>query len=443
MAQPRVAVDHARAVYVTGATSSSSFPTTAGAFQPVAGGEVDGFVAKLSFDGSELVYSSFLGGSASDTAAAIAVNTAGSAYVTGSTQSSDFPTTAGAVQPVAASVDAFVARINPTGDALIYSTCLGGTRGEFANAIAVDAAGNAYVTGSTTSGDFPTVNAFQPPPVTAGFGFVDAFVTKLNANGSALLYSTYLGGSSVDEGRGIAVDADGNAYVFGRTLSPDFPTARAFQRTFGGGDDAFVTKFDATGLNLVYSSYLGGNDREFCCSTGGIALDTLPTPNAYVVSDTTSIDFPTTLAGLFTIKEPGADAFVAAISESSASSAAPTSTRTEPATLTGGGTIDVNGGIANFHLTVRRRGDGAISGEMQYINHVTGAKIRSTKITSLVVTGKTATLEGACTDGGLPCTFAVQVADGGESGTTDTFSISVTARATEGGTLRTGNIQVD
>src|SRR5438045_3125710 len=151
--------------------------------------------------------------------------------------------------------DAFVAKLNASGSALIYSTYLGGSSSDFAFGIAVDSAGNAYVAGQTGSTDFPTANAGQGK--SAGNG--DAFVTKLNASGSALIYSTYLGGSSDDDANGIAVDSSGNAYVTGFTFSTDFPTANAIQSKYGGGQtDAYVTKLNASGSALLFSAYPNG-----------------------------------------------------------------------------------------------------------------------------------------------------------------------------------------
>ena len=226
-------------------------------------------------------------------AAGIAVDTSGNAYVTGYTCSSDFPTTAGAFQTTFGGglTDAFVTELNPTGSGLVYSTYLGGSGYDDGFGIAVDASGNAYVTGFTDSTDFPTTaGAFQ----TTFGGFGDAFVTELNPTGSGLVYSTYLGGSDDDEGYGIAVDTSGNAYVTGYTHSSDFPTtAGAFQTTYGGDRDAFVTKLNPTGSGLVYSTYLGGSDCDFGV---GIAVDT--SGNAYVTGITFSSDFPTT-AGAF------------------------------------------------------------------------------------------------------------------------------------------------
>jgi hypothetical protein len=201
-----------------------------------------------------LIYSTYLGGSNNDAGYSIAVDNAGNAYVTGVTASTDFPT----VNPLQATNGrcAFVSKLNPAGSALIYSTYLNG----FGDGIAVDSLGNAYITGWTGAG-FPTVNPLQP---TFGGGTYDGFVAKLNAAGSALIYSTYLGGSGYDRSLGIAVDSAGDVYVTGYTDSTDFPTMNPLQPTNAGGDqacacDAFVAKLNAAGLALVYSTYLGGS----------------------------------------------------------------------------------------------------------------------------------------------------------------------------------------
>ncbi len=302
-----IAVDSAGNAYVTGTTFSSDFPTV-NALRPGLSGSADAFVAKLNAAGSALVYSTFLGGSdfvfltefglayAYDSGSAIAVDSAGNAYVTGTTPAFDFPTV-NALQPTLAGfANAFVAKLNPAGSALVYSTFLGGSSGSCDEygfcypasddglGIAVDSTGNAYVTGTTPSPDFPTVNALQPTL----HGYYDAFVAKLNAAGSALVYSTYLGGSDYDSGYGIAVDSAGNAYVSGTTSSSDFPTASPLQPALGGYQDAFAAKLDPAGSALVYSTYLGGNGG----SQGfGIAVDSAG--NAYVTGATTSSDFPT------------------------------------------------------------------------------------------------------------------------------------------------------
>jgi Beta-propeller repeat len=199
-----------------------------------------------------LVYSTYLGGSANDFAQCIAVDSAGNAYVAGFTYSADFPTV-NAISSYGGGTwdEVFVTKINASGTALVYSTYLGGIYQDYAGGIAVDSAGNAYVTGAatpadaTTPADFPTVNAIQS---SFGGGDSDAFVAKINASGTALVYSTYLGGSGHDQGYGIAVDSAGNAYVAGQTYSADFPTVNAIQSSSGGGPyDAFVSKIGSIG----------------------------------------------------------------------------------------------------------------------------------------------------------------------------------------------------
>jgi len=239
-----------------------------------------------------LSYSTYLGGSGNDSATAIAVDSSGNAYVTGYTSSSDFPAV-GALQPAnAGSNDAFVAKLNASGTALIYATYLGGTGNDFGRGISVDSLGNAYVTGETHSTDFPTANPFQPA---YGGGLWDAFVTKLEPTGSILVYSTYMGGTDRDYGTGIAADSSGSAYVIGFTSSTDFPTANPFQPASGGSTDAFVAKLDAGGTTLNFSTYLGGSSGDWAY---GIAVDS--SGDAYVTGITYSTDFPTTPGALDT-----------------------------------------------------------------------------------------------------------------------------------------------
>ena len=202
-----------------------------------------------------LLYSTYLGGNSTDQGNGIAVDAAGNAYVTGSTGSPNFPTVNPAQRALGGSSTVFVTKLSAAGSSLLYSTYLGGSLDDQGSGIAVDTAGNAYVTGSTFSTNFPTVNPVQ---ATHGGGLADAFVTKLSAAGSSLLYSTYLGGNEHDQGFGIAVDAAGSAYVTGYTDSPNFPTANPLQAMFGGRD-AFVTKLSTLGSSLLYSTYLGGS----------------------------------------------------------------------------------------------------------------------------------------------------------------------------------------
>jgi autotransporter-associated beta strand protein len=236
-----IAVDSAGNAYVVGNSGSPAFPTTPGAFQISPRGSDNAFDTKLNAAGTGLVYSTFLGGSDDDEADGIAVDAAGNAYVTGITDSTNFPITPGAFQTsLVSSEDGFVAKLNASGTALVYSTYLGGSDDDWSDGIAVDAAGNAYVTGQTYSSSFPTTaDAFQTSHAIDG-GDREAFVTVVNAGGTALLYSTYLGGNKMDLGLGIAVDAAGNVYVIGYTDSTDFPTTPgAFQSCPGD----FVAKF--------------------------------------------------------------------------------------------------------------------------------------------------------------------------------------------------------
>src|SRR6266576_230582 len=254
-----------------------------------------------------LFYSTYRGGSGEDLGLGIAADGVGNAYVTGYTLSTDFPgASSSTIQSSnGGGFDAFVAKINAAGTALVYSTYLGGSSDDLGFGIAADGAGNAYVTGYTLSTDFPGASSSMIQSSNGG-GF-DAFVAKFNAGGTALVYSTYLGGSGDDPGQGIAVDATGNAYVTGNTVSTDFPTTLlAFQSANAGSTDAFVTKLNPAGsAPLVYSTYLGGSSDDF---GQGIAVDAAG--NAYVTGYTGSTNFPTT-AGAFQIDNAvGADAFV-------------------------------------------------------------------------------------------------------------------------------------
>ena len=279
-----IAVDAAGNAYVTGSTWSSDFPT-ANALQPAKSSGPDAFIAKVDTTGTALLYSTYFGGASDDWGNGIAVDEAGNAYVTGETWSSDFPR-ANALRPVPGGIpNAFVAKLDPAGRALLYSTYLGGNSDDGANGIAVDSAGNAYVTGYTSSADFPTVNALQP---THGEGFSDAFVAKLDPAGSALIYATYLGGSSYDVAYGIAVDHAGNAYLTGLTGSTDFPTVNPLPPARVGLGDAFVAKLDPAGSTLIYATSLGGSSYD---GAYGIAVDRAG--NAYVTGYTSSADFPT------------------------------------------------------------------------------------------------------------------------------------------------------
>ena len=310
-----IAIDPAGNAYVTGKALSADFPTMnpfQAACSSCLSGTPDAFVTKLDPTGSTLVYSTYLGGSADDHAAGIAVDSSGSAYVTGTTSSTDFPTST----PYQATcngcsslfTDAFVTKFDPTGATIVYSTFLGGSRSDDGLAVAVDAAGDAFVAGQTQSNDFPVANAFQ-----ALFGGrEDGFVTELKPDGSGLVYSTYLGGTSIDACLGIALDSNGNAYLTGITSSTDFPTFNPLQSKLGGGQNAFVLKLDHAVGVLDYSTYLGGNSTD---TSNGIAVD--GSGNAYVTGATTSSDFPAVNAIQATYVG-NQDAFVTKINNSGA-----------------------------------------------------------------------------------------------------------------------------
>ena len=322
-----LAVDSSGNIYITGFTYSTNLHVTSGAFQTAYHGGTaasyvggDAFVAKYTPAGA-LVYVTYLGGSSDDCGNAIAVDSAGNAYITGFTDSTNFPTTKGALSTVFNGLgtsnqysqdfgDAFVTKLNPSGSALVYSTFLGGANDDVGLAIAVDGSGNAYVGGATLSTNFPTVTPFQATFHGAGGGqpfccgsnapFLevgDGFVAKLNPAGSALLFSTYLGGSLDDTVSSLALDSSDNVYAGGNTMSTDFPTLNPYQKTFGGAasgnnqpvistGDGFVAKFSSSGV-LQYSTYLGGNGDD---AVMGIAVDS--TGAAYVTGFTSSSNFP-------------------------------------------------------------------------------------------------------------------------------------------------------
>jgi hypothetical protein len=263
-----IKVDNNGNAYVAGVTYSSDFfpvvapPLLAGP-QLLSGGNAEAFVVKINTSAFQIAsdaYATYLGGDGIDQANGIALDSGGNVYVTGQTSSTSppFPTTIGALQGTCAlntltgvcDGDAFVTKLNPAvagATSLVYSTYLGGTRADVGQGIDVDTAGNTYVTGFTTSGDFPTSGALLQR--TYGGGNTDAFVTKLNPAGSALVYSSFLGGSNADIGYGVAVDPSGNAYVAGQTCSTDFPTLTPLQAGDHGNCDAFIAKI-ATGPSI-------------------------------------------------------------------------------------------------------------------------------------------------------------------------------------------------
>lgn len=331
-----IAVDASGAAYVTGRTDSVNFPT-AGGFQPAFGGARDAFVTKLNAAGTALIYSTYLGGNSNDYGLSVAVDSAGNAYVAGQTYSSNFPTTPGSFRPtIGNGSHIFVTKLNAFGSALVYSTYLGGSGFDAGYGIAVDASGAAYVTGETSSTDFPTTaGAFQP----ALGGGDDAFVSKLNPAGAALDYSTYLGGSNGEVAYSIALDGVGNAYVTGSTASTDFPvTPGAYQTSFGGTQDVFLSKLNPTGAMLIYSTYVGGSGFDVGNS---VAVD--PSGAAYITGVTESTNFPTTSSAYQTTFGGILDAFVTKVNPAGAALAYSTYLSGSGVDVGSGITVDVNG----------------------------------------------------------------------------------------------------
>lgn len=282
-----IKIDSSGNAYIGGRTEAHDFPLKNPIQASFGGGSDDGFLAKLNSSGSALVYSTYIGGSAYDQGRALAVDAAGNVYLTGITESPDFPTKNPIQAKVGGQQDTFALKVNAAGSALVYSTYLGGVGNDVGHAIAVDAAGSAYITGLSNSPDFPIAKPLQGS-YRGGEGN-DVIVVKVNAAGSALAYSTYLGGSKNEESRAIAVDAAGNATITGYTQSTDFPTAKPVQPSFAGGsNDIFVTQIHADGAALNFSTYLGGSGSDY---GRGLALD--GSRNIYLTGYTDSRDFPT------------------------------------------------------------------------------------------------------------------------------------------------------
>ncbi len=269
-------------------------------------GWADGYLTKLTAAGNDVLFSTFLTGNVQNIPTGLAVDGAGNAYVTGWTNSTDFPVMT-PVQPCGPSLDAFLLKMNPSGSALVYSTCFGGQSGQdYSSAVGIDSSGDAYITGYTFSPDFPLKNALFPT-FPSGTAASDGFVAKFNTAG-ALVYSTFLGGSLGGAGSAIAADSAGDTYVVGTTYTADFPTKNAIQPTYAGNGDAYITKINPTGSALVYSTFLGGSNQDI---GSGVAVDSAG--NAYITGMVISQDFPTKNATQPQYGGGMADAFVTAI----------------------------------------------------------------------------------------------------------------------------------
>ena len=457
-------VDTAGDAYVTGFTASLNFPTTPTSFDITYNGSFDAFVTKLNPAGSAPLYSTYLGGSGSDMARGIVIDSAvpPNAYVTGSTGSANFPTMVGSYDITynGGGGDAFVTKLNGLGTApLLYSTYLGGSNYDEGRAIALDSSGDAHVTGLTLSSNFPTTSgAFD----THLDGFDDAFLTKFNATGSLLLYSTYLGGSNYDDGYGVALDGSGAVYLTGDTGSTNFPTTTgAFDTTYNSGGDAFVTKLLAVGapahLDLMPVTATNMVGQQHCVTATVTDSAGQPVPGVTVIfsvptaaetgASPASGSFTTNSAGqatfCYTATLPGVDTITAFADTNNNGQqdvgepfGVATKIWTPPLTsgtckITDSGWITaINGDRGDFSGEVHVAG-GQASGHETYQDRgpVRPERIQSTSLLAVVCptqVGRAAQIYGHATVNGMgDFVFLITVTDGGNGGSNDTYGIMV------------------
>jgi|GEM_PF-6973413 len=295
-----LALDGRGNAYITGATYSSDFPKKNSVYGY--SGYFDIFLTKIDPIGN-LLYSTYYGGSNNDYAYGIALDTSGNVYLTGATYSTDFPVK-NPIKERGGLWDAFLVKVNSEGNEVILSSYIGGSDNDYGSGIAVDPMENVYLTGYTSSPDFPTENPIQESIA----GNYDLFITKISTLKNKIVYSTFLGGGSIDYSRGIALDSKGNVYITGETYSSNFPTHNPIQKENGGSWDAFIVKVNSEGNSIVYSTYIGGNNNDY---SRAVAVDSLG--NAYITGYTSSNNFPTAIpiygySGSY-------DAFVAKIEE--------------------------------------------------------------------------------------------------------------------------------
>jgi hypothetical protein len=300
-----ITLDSDNNVILTGQTFSINFPTTPGAFDPTNNPDWDGFVTKINSIGSALIFSTYLGGSGRDESYTVAVDTMGNIYVGGTTESSNFPVTVGAYDATFnGSVDGFLIKLNPTGTTLQYGTYLGHIAADGIFGVQVDGMGRAYVTGITTSPNFPTTVGAYDRTYNGG---LDAFVTAFNSAGNALVFSTFLGAGNTERGLDLALDSAGNVAVLGQTTSATFPTTPgSYDPTYNGQEDAFLVWINSLGTTLLYSTFLGGAGEEYPAS---VFIDSHN--QAVVVGLTKSSDFPTTVGAFDTTLGGAYDGFLA------------------------------------------------------------------------------------------------------------------------------------
>ena len=299
-----VAVDANGSAYVGGYSASTDFPLSNNPFQNGNAGINNAIVFRVDPTGTNLIFSTYIGGSEDDRCFGIALDSQGDVFLTGGETSPDFPTSTGAPQVInRGGVDAFVVEFDAQGNG-IFSTMMGGTSDDIAYAIAVDPQGDPYITGQTDSNNFPQVyNSFQK----VYKGGQDAFITELSFDATHLIWSTFAGGGSDDFGYGIAVDSAGNVFVVGTTTSSDFPTDNAYQKTYqGGASDAFVMAYSTNGTNLIFSTFLGSHGTD---DGNGIALDSMD--NIYIAGDTDSDQFPVTAGAVQATRKGNTDGIFA------------------------------------------------------------------------------------------------------------------------------------
>ncbi len=349
--------------YVTGATSSTNFPTKNAMQAAYGGGGEDAFAAKIAAGGTALIYSTYIGGNSGDFSNGLAIDSSGNLYVFGDTASTNFPLM-NPFQPIygGGGADGWITKLGPTGN-LLYSTYLGGTGGDSVRGARVDASGNLYLAGNTSSPNFPILNAIQP---SYGGGANDAFVTVLNPTGSALLYSTYIGGNGEDDAYDLRLDALGNVYIAGQTYSTNFPVVNPIQSSNAGGDDAFLTKINSTGSAILFSTYLGGAGTDYARQ---IAID--PASRVYIIGATASSNFPTVAPLQGTFGGGPEDAFLAIIATCDFTFSPPSASF---ASSGGSGSVSINttpecGWTAasnNPWITIMSTTSGAGSGSISY-----------------------------------------------------------------------------
>jgi len=303
-----IALDSATNLYVTGWTDSTDFQIN-GAIQASNKGGVDAFVAKLNASGTALAYATYIGGRSDDRGAGIAVDSSNNAWVTGSTTSSDFPLVS-QFGVFGGNRDAFVLKLNSIGNAFVFSTYLGGAGQDQGTAIALDASGNAYVVGDTTSSNFPLQSAVQ----SAIAGRTDVFLTKITSAGN-ILFSTYLGGTQDEHAGAVAVDSS-SVYIAGGTFSTNFPTVSPYQGANAGGQDAFVTRIALSGSPIFYSTYLGGSGGAAGNPEEAHAIAVDSSGNMYIAGVTNSTNFPVTTGAFQTAAGGSQDGFVTKINSS-------------------------------------------------------------------------------------------------------------------------------